>query len=90
MEVRISENLHNLFISSCKNCDYSLSFLLNSIDPNTCPECMKLVREFTLLGKEVEIEINDNNINTIQRIFGNKENALIEQLLWISILLPEI
>ena len=90
MKVLISEGLQNAFLSSHKNYNYSLNFLLSSIDLNTCPECMKLIKVFELSGNRVEVEIDDSNAKAIQSVFGNTENALIELLLWTSILLPEI
>ena len=90
LKVTISEELKNVFLSSRKNYNYSLNFLLSSIDLKTCPECMKLIKVFDLSGNRIEVEIDDNNIKTIKSFFGNTENALIEQLLWISILFPEI
>ena len=90
MKVLISEGLRNAFLSSHKNHNYSLSFLLNSIDLETCPKCMKLIKAFDLSGNRVEVEIDDSNVKVIQSVFGNTENALIEQLLWVSILLPEV
>ena len=90
MKVLISEKLHNAFLSSKKNHNYSLNFLLSSIDLNTCPDCMKLLKEFELLGSRIEVEVDDSNLKLIQSIFGSTDNNLIEQLLWISILFPEI
>ena len=90
MKILISERLQNLFLLSHKNLNYSLNFLLSSIDLDTCPACVKLVKEFVLLGNRVEVEIDDSNVQAMQRIFGNIENTLVEQLLWISILFPEI
>jgi len=84
MKVLISKDLQSVIISSGKNINYSMNFFLDSLDLDTCLESMKLVKEFELTGNRVEVEIDDSNVKTIQRVFGNTENALIEQLLWIS------
>jgi len=90
MKVLINKELRNIFLSSHKNHNHSLNFFLNSIDLNTCSKCMKLVKQFELLGNRVEVEIDDSNIKIIKKIFCNTENAFIEQLLWIAIFLPEV
>ena len=90
MKALVSTALCKSFISNHKNHNYSLNLLLNSMDLDTCYECLKLVEEFRLSGDRVEVEIDENNEKAIKDIFGTTENSLIEQLLWISILFPEI
>jgi hypothetical protein len=90
MKVEISEKLNNVYNASHKNYNYALNFLLSSMDLDTCAESLKLVEEFKLLGNRVSIEIDESNIMTIQSVFGNTDNTLIEQLLLVSVLFPEI
>ena len=90
MKVLISAALQRAFQENHKNLNYSLSFLLNSMDLDTCSECLKLVEEFRLAGDRVEVVIDEDNVKNIKSIFEITENSLIEQLLWVSILFPEI
>ena len=90
--MRIS--LHNALISSYKehgkNPNYSLSFLLNSIDPGTCVAAVKLINEFSLLGETTEFEVDEKNILIVNQLFSRVDATLLEQLLWAALLLPEI
>jgi hypothetical protein len=90
MKIQISEKLNSAYIAAHKNHNYALNFLLSSIDSDTCAECFKLIGEFKLLGDRIAVEIDESNLTTIQGLFENADNDLIEQLLWVAILFPEI
>ena len=90
MKVLISDSLKKVFLSSHKNFNYSLDFILSSLDLDTCSNGINLIDEFKLCGDKVEIEIDDSNIKIISKIFGNSESPLIEKLLWVSVMFPEI
>lgn len=90
MKVFVSKNLNRAFSSAHKNLNYTLDFLLSSVDLDTCAECLKLIEQFKLSGDRVEVEIDESNIKTIKKIFGSTDISIIEQLLWVSILFPEI
>ncbi len=90
MKVLISDNLKKIFLLSHKNPNYSLDFILSSLDLDTCSNSIMLIDEFKLCGDKVELEIDDSNIKRIRKIFGNSESQLIEKLLWVSVMFPEI
>lgn len=90
MIAHISKRLINVYSASKKNVNYQLDFLLNSLDMDTCDACMKLVEEFKLIGETQEIAIDESNVKRIQRVFGSCNNSLIEQLLWVALMFPEI
>lgn len=90
MKVFISESLNRAFFSAHKNLNYSLDFLLSSVDLDICAECLKLIEQFKLSGGCVEVEIDEGNLKAIRKIFGSTKSSIIEQLLWVSILFPEI
>lgn len=90
MTAQISKRLISAYSTCKKSVNYQLDFLLNSLDMDTCNASMKLVEEFKLLGEAQEIVIDESNVKRIQKTFGSCNNSLIEQLLWIALMLPEI
>lgn len=90
MTAQVSLRLIRAYETSKKNPNYQLDFLLNSIDLDTCNAASKLVEEFKLLGDAHAITIDDNNVKRIQKFYGCCDNGLIEQLLWVALMFPEI
>lgn len=90
MKAQISSDLLNIIQASHKNLNYSLNFLLSSIDSDTCAKCMHLVEEFKLSGDRTGVEIDNASIEIIQQVFHKVDNDIIERLLWVSMLFPEI
>lgn len=90
MTAQVSLRLIRAYETSKKNPNYQLDFLLSSVDVDTCNAASKLVEEFKLLGDEQTITIDDSNAKRIQKFFGCCDNSLIEQLLWVALLFPEI
>lgn len=90
MKLSLSIKLVEMYKGAGKNPNYSLSFLLNSIDPCICADGLRIVETFKIAGDVAEYEIDDKNIHAIQRLFGNVDSAAVERLLWVALLLPEI
>lgn len=90
MQFELSEKLIKKYSEDSKNPNYSLTFLLNSLDPNTCVSAIKLVDVFNLQGNVITYEIDEKNIKIIKTLFKEIDNKLIEKLLWIALLLPEM
>lgn len=90
MKFNICKKLNDLYKESNKNINYSLEFLLNSIDLNAVENAIKIIEEFKLTGGTVEVVIDENNIQLLRKYFNFIDDTLIERLLWVSILFPEI
>lgn len=90
MKLTVSTKLIESYKANGKNPNYSLSFLLNSIDPSVCADGLGLVETFKLAGVAVEYEIDDKNIRAIQQLLGNADSTTVERLLWVALLFPEI
>lgn len=90
MILALNANLIENYKANGKNPNYSLSFLLNSIDPCICADGLRLVETFKILGTTTDYEIDEKNIRAIQKLFGNTDLTTIERLLWIALLFPEI
>ncbi len=90
MQFELSEKLIKKYSEDSKNPNYSLTFLLNSLDPNICVSAIKLVDVFNLQGNVITYEIDEKNIKIIKTLFKEIDNKLIEKLLWIALLLPEM
>lgn len=90
MKLTVSTKLIESYKANGKNPNYSLSFLLNSIDPSVCADGLGLVETFKLAGVAVEYEIDDKNIHSMQQLLGNADSTTVERLLWVALLFPEI
>lgn len=90
MKLTVSSKLIESYKANGKNPNYSLSFLLNSIDPSVCADGLGLVETFKLAGVAVEYEIDDKNIRAMQQLLGNADSTTVERLLWVALLFPEI
>lgn len=90
MKLPMNSKLIDTYKKHNKNPNYSLSFLLSSVDPKTCVEVVTMVNTLTLAGEPIEFEIDEKNIRAMRNIFGNVDAALTEKLLWVALLFPEI
>ena len=90
MKLTVSTKLIESYKANGKNPNYSLSFLLNSIDPSVCADGLGFVETFKLAGVAVEYEIDDKNIRAMQQLLGNADSTTVERLLWVALLFPEI
>ena len=90
MKLAVSTKLIESYKANGKNPNYSLSFLLNSVDPGVCAECIGLVDTFKLAGAAAEYEVDDKNVCVVQQLFGNVDSTTVERLLWVALLFPEI
>lgn len=90
MKLNLNSNLLNAYKTSNKNPNYSLSFLLSSLDLNSCNLAIDLVDTFNLSGEATAFELDNSNTQTIQKIFKKIDSALVERLLWIALFFPEI
>ena len=90
MKVSVSNSLLDLYKKSKKNYNYALSFFLNSLDLEVCSKAMLLVENFKISGDKQIIEIDASNVSIITSIFGDIDDDVVERLMWMAIMLPEI
>lgn len=90
MKLELSEKLIKKYTESNKNPNYSLTFLLNSLDPSVCVSAINLVDNFNIHGNTIMYDIDEKNIKIIKALFNITDNKLVEKLLWIALLLPEM
>lgn len=94
MEVKLSTSLCQLYKESKKNMDQALSLLLDSMDP----ECyMKVFEQICLVesiqdNKRTKVSLGDSVSKQIYEAFDKEaiNDNLINELLWIAALFPEI
>ena len=94
MEVNISSSLQGLYKESKKNIDMALSFLLDSMDP-VCYQKVFEGMQLKALKKNdtmVKAKLGDSVTAQLKETFDEKQisDNLINTLLWIAILFPEI
>ncbi len=90
MKVSVSTTLLDLYKQSKKNYNYALAFFLNSLDLEVCSKAMVLVENFKISGDKQIIEIDAPNVSIITSIFGDADDNVVERLMWMAIMLPEI
>ena len=90
MRYEVSKKLISAYKENKKNPNYSLTFILNSVDPGTCAAGAELIDSFIISDDKVSFEIDDNNIRALKSLFGNADAILVEKMLWIAFMLPEM
>lgn len=90
MRCELSKKLISAYSKNGKNPNYSLTFILNSVDPSTCAAGAELFDSFIISDDKVSFEIDDNNIHALKALFGKVDAVLVEKMLWIAFMLPEM
>lgn len=92
METRISKELQKIYKDSNKNYDMALMRLLDSLDPEVFQRAFDIIKPISLKGEMVTIKIGDSVTKQIKDAFECEEvnENLINLLLWIAVLFPEI
>lgn len=90
MRFELSKKLISAYKENGKNPNYSLTFILNSVDPSTCTAGVALMDSFVISEDKASFEIDDNNIRALKSLFGSVEATLIEKMLWMAFMLPEM
>ena len=92
MIVKVSANLLNIYKENRRNYDMALMTLLDSFDNATFQRAFSEIGTFTLLGQKTEITIGASATEQIKQAFQCEEisEKLINELLWIAVLLTEI
>ena len=90
MHFELSKKLISAYNENGKNPNYSLTFVLNSVDPNTCLAGARLIDSFVISEDRVSYEIDDSNIRALKSLFGSVDAALVEKMLWMAFMLPEM
>lgn len=90
MNYQISKVLYNLYDEKVKNINYSLQQLLDSLDRGTSSEALSKISSKNS-EETVNIMIDEVNLKKIN-LFWKKEinNEIIEILLWIAVMFPEV
>ena len=90
MVFRVNKELRELYHRYDKNEGYMLDFLLSSLDAECCIDTLNLFDLQKLKGEMTEIEINDDTVAEICSLFGTVNSCLIEKLLLVAVVFPEI
>ncbi len=91
MKVKMSSELSKIYAASHKNWNYSLNLLLGSLDLETSSSCFAIIDSFVLSGQKVEIEVDDPLIEKAEGLLNSHmDHQLIEKLIWIAAMLPEV
>ena len=60
------------------------------MDPRVCAAGAALIDGFVISEDKVSFEIDDNNIRALKSLFGSVDAALIEKMMWVAFMLPEM
>ena len=90
MILEVNQTLLTAYKTAHKNPNYALNFILNTLDPSIVKEGISLPCNFTIQGNSTTFKVDDNNAKIMQEVFGKIDKDLIERLLWIAYLMPEM
>ena len=90
MQVQVSKKLIAEFAEQKKNPNYALSFILDSMNPDACVEGIKMVDVFSINGETEGFIIDAKNAKLLTQIYDEIDATIVERLLWIALLFPEI
>ena len=92
MQVKISKKLKDLYQRAKKSPEYSLQFVADSIDPDCCASAVALVQQFVISDELCEVTISDDLIAVLKQELDltDKSDMLLEALLWVAVLFPEV
>lgn len=90
MRLELSKKLIFTYSEHKKNPNYSLAFILNSIDPSVCATGVGIIDSFIISDEKIPFEIDDSNIRVMKTLFGNVDVAIVEKMLWMAFMLPEM
>ena len=92
MDVFISDDLQRIYKASHKNYDMAIMALLDSFDPNVFQPAFDIISSFSLTGDKTQISLGNAAVGQIKSTFSGNDitNDLINTLLWIAVLFPEI
>ena len=92
MKIKVYKDIYNLYIKSHKNFDYAIDGILNSFDPECYEDALANILELKLNCERVELEISENIVRKIREALNldKVKDELIEVLVWVAVLFPEI
>lgn len=90
MRFDLSKKLISAYREHEKNPNYSLTFILNSVDPRACATGVGLIDSFIIFDEKVSFEIDDSNIRAMKALFGSADADIVEKMLWMAFMLPEV
>lgn len=92
MKIMVSKRIIELYKETNKNLDYALNSIVNSFDPECYEKAMRDVAEIRFNSEKVPVDVSESVMQIIKDSFCEDSitNGLIEVLLWIAVLFPEI
>ena len=90
MTIKIAKRINDIYVSANKNVEYTLDFLLSSIEVDCCKKAIDAIEEFTIIGEKTSIDISDKIVGMVNKVLGCSDEKTIEKLLWIAVMFPEI
>lgn len=90
--IKINISLLELYSNCKKDVGYSLTQLLDSIPDKYSKQVIDTFEEFTLKGNSIEYKLEDYLAAKVIDKFGfeNEIDKIINLLIWIAFLFPEI
>ena len=88
MKFEINFKIVELFNKSSKKYNYMIDWLLSSVDDNLIKYSLSIVK--VLSDKTITVDINDDNCERIKEIFGEINDCIVEKLMTIALMFPEV
>ena len=88
MKFKINFKIVELFNKSSKKYNYMIDWLLSSVDDNLIKYSLSIVKVSS--DKTITVDINDDNCERIKEIFGEINDCIVEKLMTVALMFPEV
>ena len=88
MKFNINSRTIELFKKNSKKYNYMIDWLLSSVEDNLIKYSMSIIS--VLPEKTVAVDIDDDNCERIKEIFGDINDEIVEKVITIALIFPEV
>ena len=88
MKFNIDSKTIELFKKNSKRYNYMIDWLLSSVEDNLIKYSLSIINISS--GKTIIVDINDDNCERIKDIFGEINDEIVEKIITIALMFPEV
>ena len=88
MKYNINSRTVELFKKNSKKYNYMIDWLLSSVEDDLIKYSLSIINVSS--EKTVGVDINDDNCERIKEIFGEINDEIVEKLITIALMFPEV
>lgn len=88
MKFNIDSKTIELFKKNSKRYNYMIDWLLSSVEDNLIKYSLSIINISS--EKTIIVDINDDNCERIKEIFGEINDEIVEKIITIALMFPEV